>query len=199
MTDITPDTKDLRTRQQHRKATNELVAHMIEKAHQAQKCAYDRWKNDALQLQPGDRVWLETTYLSTDRPSPKLDWKRIGPLTIAERLGPLTYQVNLPSSYKIHNVFHISLLTPVKDDRIPGCTLLPPEPITIVQKGDNNAPEVIEQHHIMERYVDSRWIINATGDWQFQFKVKWDGLDNLTWEDCNRLNEDAAKMNQQYL
>ena len=40
-TNIAPDTKDLCTRQQHRKAINELVAHMIEKAHQAQKQAYD--------------------------------------------------------------------------------------------------------------------------------------------------------------
>jgi len=37
------------------------------------------------------------------------------------------------------------------------------------------------------------------GEWQFQFKVKWDGLDNLTWESRTRLNEDAAKTNQQYL
>jgi len=51
----------------------------------------------------------------------------------------------------------------------------------------------------MERYVDSRWIINAIGEWQFQFKVKWDGLENLTWEDRARLNKDAAKTNQQYL
>jgi hypothetical protein len=116
MTDVPMKMEDLHTRQEHRKATNELIAHMIDKAHQAQKRAYDRWKNDAPQLHPGDRVWLETTHLSTDRPSPKLDWKRIGPLKVLEWLGPLTYQVEVPPTYKIHNVFHISLLTPVKDD-----------------------------------------------------------------------------------
>ena len=57
---------------------------MIDKAQQAQKCAYDSWKNDTPQLQPGDCVWLETMHLSTDHPSPKLDWKRIGPLSISE-------------------------------------------------------------------------------------------------------------------
>ena len=199
MTDVPPNTKDLRTRQDHRKATNELIAHMIDKAQQAQKRAYDRWKNDTPQLQPGDRVWLETTHLSTDRPSPKLDWKRIGPLSISERLGPLTYRLNLPSSYKIHNVFHVSLLTPLKEDRIPGRTVPPPDPITIVQEGDKTTPDVQEQYYIMERYVDSRWIINPKGEWEFQFKVKWDGYDIITWETRSRLNEDAARTNQQYL
>ena len=66
MTDLTPSTKDLRTRQDYRKVTNELIVHMIDKAQQAQKRVYDRWKNDAPQLQPGDQVWLETTHLSTD-------------------------------------------------------------------------------------------------------------------------------------
>jgi transposase InsO family protein len=198
-TDVPPRTEDLRTRQEHRKATNELVAHMIDKAHQAQKRAYDRWKNDAPQLRPGDRVWLETTHLSTDRPSPKLDWKRIGPLKILERLGPLTYRVELPATYKIHNVFHISLLTPVRDDRIPGCAQPAPDPITITQKGDASGSEVTEQHYIMERYVDSRWIRDPNSNWRFQFRVKWDGYDDLTWEDRATLDEDAAKEDQQYL
>ena len=39
MTDISPNTRDLRTRQDYHKATNELVAHMIDKAQQAQKQA----------------------------------------------------------------------------------------------------------------------------------------------------------------
>ena len=34
MTDLSLDTGSIRMRQEHRKATNELVAHMIDKAHQ---------------------------------------------------------------------------------------------------------------------------------------------------------------------
>jgi hypothetical protein len=84
MTDVPMKMEDLCTQQEHWKATNELVAHMIDKAHQAQKRAYDRWKNNVPQLHPGDCVWLKTTHLSTDRPSLKLDWKRIRPLKILE-------------------------------------------------------------------------------------------------------------------
>jgi len=134
--------------------TNELVAHMIDKAHQAQKRAYDRWKNDALILHPGDHVWLETTHLSTTRPSLKLDWKRVGPLKVLERLGPLTYQLELPLTYKIHNVFHVSLLTPLRENRIPSQTIPPLPPITITQQGDKDKPEK-EEHYIMEKYTNS--------------------------------------------
>jgi len=64
---------------------------MIDKVHQVQKRAYDRWKNDTPVLHPGDHMWLETTHLSTTRPLPKLNWKRVRPLKILERLGPLMY------------------------------------------------------------------------------------------------------------
>ena len=50
----------------------------------------------------------------------------------------------------------------------------------------------------MERYTDSRWI-ETNSIWTFQFKVKWDGSDTMTWENRDSLNEDAAKTNDQYL
>jgi len=111
-------TQDQRTRT--RIDVDELVTQMIEKAQEAQRKAYDKWKNNPPTFEKGDKVWLETTNLSTDRPSPKLDWKRIGPLTVKERLSPLTYRLHLPMGYKIHNVFHVSLLSPVKADQITG-------------------------------------------------------------------------------
>jgi len=51
----------------------------------------------------------------------------------------------------------------------------------------------------MEKYTNSRWIDPGKGHWQFQFQVKWDGYDDLTWEDRDTLNKDAAKTDQQYL
>ena len=88
---------------------------------------------------------------------------------------------------------------PLKEDHIPGRTVPPPDPITIVQKGNESTPDIKEQYYIMERYVDSRWIINSKGEWEFQFKVKWDGYDILMWETRSRLNDNMAKTNQQYL
>jgi hypothetical protein len=87
----------------------------------------------------------------------------------------------------------------MKDDRILGCAQLAPDPITIRQKGDAPDEETMVQHYIMEKYVDSRWTKDADAKWKFQFKVKWDGYDDLTWEDCATLDEDAARTDHQYL
>ena len=60
----------------------------------------------------GDRVWLEGRNLHLDRPSIKLSPKRHGPFKIKKVLSPITYQLDLPVQWKIHDVFHINLLTP---------------------------------------------------------------------------------------
>jgi len=70
--------------------TDQLIKQMIKKAQEAQRRAYNRWKDNPPSFKPGEKVWLETTNLSTDRPSPKLDWKRIGPLMVKEKY-PLSH------------------------------------------------------------------------------------------------------------
>jgi len=44
--------------------------------------------------------------------------KREGPFIIAEVLGPVTYRLQLPSSWQIHNVFHTTLLQSYKENDI---------------------------------------------------------------------------------
>ena len=61
--------------------------------------------------QKGDLVWLEGTNLKTTHPTAKLAPKRHGPFQILEHLSDVTYRLDLPKHWKIHNVFHITLLT----------------------------------------------------------------------------------------
>jgi hypothetical protein len=42
----------------------------------------------------------------------KMAPKREGPFKIEEVLGPVTYQLKLPMTWKIHNIFHAILLKP---------------------------------------------------------------------------------------
>jgi len=172
---------------------NQLIAQSIKKAQEAQKRAYNKWRNNPPEIKVGDKVWLETTNLSTNRPSPKLDWKRIGPLRVKEKLSSLTYQLELPSGYKIHDVFHISLLTPVTKDKIKGRTQPVPLPIQVV---DPETKEPVE-HYQIKRYLDSRWIKMKDKKWNFQFLVEWEGYDDHTWESREQIEKDAKDSKQE--
>ena len=43
-----------------------------------------------------------------------------GPFEITDVLGPLTYRLNLPKTWKIHNVFHASLLRQYRENKVYG-------------------------------------------------------------------------------
>jgi len=74
-------------------------------------------------LQIGDMAYLDARNLKEkiqekDKPTramtKKLRKKRIGPYCITERIGELNYWLQLPKEMidkKVHNIFHISLLT----------------------------------------------------------------------------------------
>jgi hypothetical protein len=59
----------------------------------------------------GDLVLLSTKNIDlAHQPSKKLSSKFIGPFRIQNAIGTQAYRLLLPPHYRIHNVFHVSLL-----------------------------------------------------------------------------------------
>jgi len=63
----------------------------------------------------GDQVWLEGKHLRFPHQKTKLNPKRYGPFKIIKAISSVAYQLQLPPSWKIHPVFHASLLSPYSE------------------------------------------------------------------------------------
>ena len=123
------------------------------------------------------KPWLEVTNLSTDEPTLKLASKWHSPFKIKDKFSDLTYCLELPAHWRIHNVFHVNVLLKVRSNTILQCQQPVPPPVKV-----NN-----EDFWVMEKYVDAWWFQN-----QFQFKIQWDGFseEHDTWEDVDGINSD---------
>jgi hypothetical protein len=124
-------------------------------------------------LERGDRVYLLRKHIKTKRPSTKLDFKKLGPFEVLEKIGPVNYKLRLPANSRLHPVFHISLLEPAKGETpIAMKTDLQPE----------NDPDVYE----VEKILDTR----TTTSGQQEYLIKWRGYSQgeNSWEPTENLN-----------
>ena len=145
-------------------------------------------KNPPRTYQKGDLVWLEGCNLHLDRPAIKLAPKCHGPFKITRVLSPITYQLELPPQWKIHDVFHIDLLTPYHETNIHGPNFAQPPPDLI----DG------EEEYEVEEILDSRK--HGRGR-KVQYLVKWKGYpssDNqwVNWDNMHT-EEALAKFREQ--
>ena len=89
----------------------------------------DRQKSRFTPFKKGDQVWLDSQNLKTTYHK-KMKPKREGPFMITEVLGPVTYQLKLMTTWRIHDVFHATLLQPYKENEVYGKLYTPTTGIT---------------------------------------------------------------------
>jgi hypothetical protein len=156
------------------KIAKERVRIMIEHWKQAIKAlnqVVEKHGKPLAQYNTGDQVWLEGKYLQLPYQSTKLAPKRYGPFKIIKEISPVAYQLVLPPTWSIHNVFHASLLLPYSEMSTHGPNFSWPPPDLI----DSEMEYEVEQ---------------ICNHWQFgynqtlKYLIKWKGYpksDNM-WE-----------------
>jgi len=86
-------------------------------------------KRREVELSVGQKVLVSTVNFKLANPGiRKLLPKWVGPFEVVERIGEVAYKLALPPNLKMHNVFHVQLLKPFRDD---GRVRPPPPPIEI--------------------------------------------------------------------
>ena len=109
--------------------------------------------------------------------------KREGPFTITEVLGPVTYRLKLPTTWRIHDVFHATLLRPYKENEIYGQNFTEPP------------PELLEGEEVYE--VET--ILNHRKRGQgYQYYVKWRGypISDASWEPEHFFSDDGDTLSR---
>jgi hypothetical protein len=77
----------------------------------------------------GEKVMLSTAHLKTPTGlSSKFTHRFLGPFPIEEVLGPVTYKLTLPSTMRMHPVFHVRLLKSYEHDTEHPEHIAPPAP-----------------------------------------------------------------------
>ena len=94
-------------------------------------------------FEKGDKVWLEAKNLKTRYQTKKMAPKREGPFEIKEVLSPLTYQLTLPIQWKVHNMFHATLLSPYRENDIHRPNFIQPPPDLVDGKEEYKVDSIV--------------------------------------------------------
>src|SRR6266478_5914055 len=137
------------------------------------------------QYKLNQQVWLDASHLKLPHQKAKLTPKRLGPFTITKEISPVAYQLALPANWRIHNVFHASLLNPYRKTTAHGPNFTRPPPDLI--EG--------EEEFEVERII-THWEFGRSKC--LQYLIKWKGYpesDN-TWEPADQVH--APQLVKQY-
>ena len=109
--------------------------------------------------------------------------KREGPFKITEVIGPVTYRLKLPATWKIHDVFHATLLQQYRENEVYGANFPKPPPELV------DGEEVYEVEGILRHQKRGRG---------YQYYVKWKGypISEASWEPEEVFSDDGDLLTQ---
>jgi hypothetical protein len=123
---------------------------------------------------------------ASNRTAGKLAEKKIGPFLIISQPSPMSFTLRLPSTIRIHPVFHVSQLEPEHPNTFEDRDQ-PPPPLIVDGK-----PE-----YLIERIIDSKYN-RVRRKCQLLYHVKWTGYpitNNATdWILADAFDDDSGRL-----
>ena len=160
----------------------------LQRAQDRQKTLADQSRRD-ITLTPGQLVLLSTKNLSVKvGQSRKLLPKWVGPFPVEKLIGPVAAKLTLPEDWRIHPVFHVSLLKPYRSDG-------PVQPV-IPTGFELSQSDTLT----IERILDHRVKHVPRHAPKTEYLCKWLNRDVLhaTWEPAKNLGSQAATLISAY-
>ncbi len=183
----TPATEHLENIQEINPKACIRVRQIHERLDQAKQCmlapqdrtkAYADRKTRSLHFEVDQRVLLSTRnlHISKSQVTKKLLPRYIGPFKVLKKVGSQAYELELPPTMRMHDVFHVSLLKPYHEEG--ACQ---PPPITILLDGEEEFEVDVLLNHRSAPGRNSKK----------SYLVRWTGYgpEHDTWEpECNLQN-----------
>ena len=141
-------------------ANSRCLKLQLQAAQEYYKTSADKVRNQTLVFQVGDKVWLLRRNIKTKRPCDKLDYRRLGPFVIQQQINPVAFCLELPTSMKIHPVFHVSLLEPYRESSFPGRVQQPPPSIEVENHEEYDVEKILDSRR---RWGKLEYLVHWTG------------------------------------
>ena len=173
---------------QRMERTFSRASQMLQRAQERQKVQADRKRREQV-FRVGEQVLLSTEHLQLkNAPVRKLRKRFVGPFFVTKRIGPVAYELELPQTWKIHPVFHTSLLRPF---RTSTWSTAQESAVDELELEDDRSYEV-------EKLLRWRWRGPSGRRREKEFLVLWAGysIDDASWTPASNFDypEELRKM-----
>lgn len=175
------------------------VARLCLKAAQERQAMYANQKRRELEFKEGALVMLNTANLRRAMPGKtKLQPRFVGPFKVLKRVGEVAYKLQLPVQYKIHPVFHVSLLKGYREGKDRPLPPVPTQPITTNGRGPAftvggeewfEVQDIVGHREELVSYKKNRKTYKRK---QREYLVRWAGYGTADdkWETARKLCRD---------